>query len=123
MKRSKTYSFRLHPDDAYESDAIGIIETWDNAGTNFRSAMTDVILHSAGRTPQMYRQDETQLTPSLMRKMFSEFKDEISDLLTTVGKIREYVDVEDSAGHAALDEVEGKLLKALETRQAQKSNR
>ena len=123
MKRSKTYSFRLHPDDAYESDAIGIIEKWDNAGTNFRSAMTDVILHSAGRTPQMYRQDETQLTPSLMRKMFSEFKDEISDLLTTVGKIREYVDVEDSAGHAALDEVEGKLLKALETRQAQKSNR
>jgi len=123
MKRSKTYSFRLHPDDDYESDAMVVIETWNNVSINFRSAMTDAILHAAGRTPEMYKQDDTQLTPALMRKLFSEFKDEISDLLTSVGKIREYVDVEDSDGHAALDKVESRLLEALENRQAQKSNR
>lgn len=117
----KNYGFRLNPNYPHEADAIELIEEWKahNPNLNIRDMIADLVLNSAGRTPEMYRDaSKSMVTPALLRQMFDEFKDDMAGLLSSVGKIREHVDEGDDEGHAALDVVESKLLKALETRQS-----
>lgn len=46
----------LHPSDEKERDAIDIWNSWLNQGFTPRQLLTDMILHCAGRNPEMYRE-------------------------------------------------------------------
>lgn len=72
-KQGISVSFRLHPSDPREKQAIEIIQENIAQGLEPRQFITDAILRSAGYTPEMFRDSDERLTPSLLESMLADF--------------------------------------------------
>lgn len=80
-KKSVSISFRLHPDDERERQAIEVIQDLEAKGYAIREIMTDAILRAAGYTPEMFKASGEKLTPSLLENILTEFG---KDLIKTI---------------------------------------
>jgi phosphoribosyl 1,2-cyclic phosphodiesterase len=72
-KQGISVSFRLHPSDPREKQAIEIIQEQISQGLEPRQFITDAILRSAGYTPEMFRDSDAKLTPSLLESILEDF--------------------------------------------------
>lgn len=87
-KEGITISFRLHPSDPKEKQAIEIIQDLQAKGYAPREIMTDAILRAAGYTPEMFREGGDKLTPSLLESILAEFaRDMLQEIRAAGGTI------------------------------------
>jgi hypothetical protein len=91
-KKSISISFRLHPDDERERQAIEVIQDLEAKGYSIREIMTDAILRAAGYTPEMFKAAGEKLTPSLLESILTAFG---KDLIQTI---------RDNGGYAKSDQ-------------------
>lgn len=87
VSKSKTYAFRLHPDDIREADAMAIIEKAVEDGYTLREIMTDAILRAKGHTPEMYRQADDKISKGFIETILEEFAVHIVSELKANGRI------------------------------------
>lgn len=76
-KEGISRSFRLHPSDEREKQAIEIIEEWEGKGLSIREIVTNALLRSAGYTPDMFRVGDEKLTPALLESILTDFGREL----------------------------------------------
>lgn len=72
-KQGISVSFRLHPSDPKEKQAIELIQAYLEQGLEPRQFITDALLRSAGYTPEMFRDSAEKLTPSLLESILTAF--------------------------------------------------
>jgi hypothetical protein len=72
-KQGVSISFRLHPSDEREKQAIEIIQGLEEKGYSIREIMTDALLRASGVTPEMFRDNGEKLTPSLLETLLTDF--------------------------------------------------
>lgn len=72
-KQGISVSFRLHPSDPKEKQAIELIQQYMADGLEPRQFITDALLRSAGFTPEMFRDGGEKLTTSLLESILTDF--------------------------------------------------
>jgi hypothetical protein len=85
--KSKTYAFRLHPDDEREQIAMEIIERLLSEDWTMRQIMTDAILHADGRTPEMFRGIDDTMTKGYLETQLSDIANHIISELRANGMV------------------------------------
>jgi hypothetical protein len=87
-KKGISISFRLHPDDEREKQAIEVIQDLENKGYSIREIMTDAILRASGYTPEMFKSGNEKLTPTLLETILTDFgKDLIQQIRENGGMV------------------------------------
>jgi hypothetical protein len=57
-KQSRIVSVRLHPRKEHEGEALRIIDEKLDEGYTLKQILVDAVLHAAGRTPEMFSQED-----------------------------------------------------------------
>lgn len=86
-KQGISVSFRLHPSDERERQAIKIIQEYMAQGIEPRKFITDALLRSAGITPEMFRDSDEKLTPSLLTSILTEFGNHLIENIRANGGV------------------------------------
>lgn len=84
-KKGISVSFRLHPDDEREKQAIEEIRKLEARGYTIREIMTDAILRAAGYTPEMFKSGNEKLTPALLESILTDFGKELMQSIRESG--------------------------------------
>lgn len=85
MAKSEIYSFRLHPSDDRERDAIEIIKQLQAEGWSVRDIVTDAVLYAKGRTPEMYKYSDDHISRGYIENTLEGFAQHIISELRTNG--------------------------------------
>lgn len=86
-KEGISRSFRLHPSDDKERQAIEIIEAWEEKGYSIRDIITSAILRSAGFEPDMFKTGNERLTPALLEAILTDFGKELIQTIRENGGV------------------------------------
>ena len=86
-KQGISISFRLHPSDPKEKQAIELIQQYTEQGLEPRKFITDALLRAAGFTPEMFRESDEKLTASLLTSILTDFGNHLIENIRANGGV------------------------------------